>query len=237
MGKEHAMGDYYRFPSSEAFRSLRTNIQFADMDKSIKSIVITSSLPGEGKSTIALNLAATIAQGEKKVLLIDCDLRKPSIHTYSNLNYEYGLTNIIVQDMDYKYALNIIENNMNLNIITSGPIPPNPSDILGTVRMRKLLEVLRNDYDMIILDSPPVGLVTDAAVLSTLTDGVIVVCLKGKTKIDVIKKSVDALRKVNANILGIVMNMVELNESIYSKSYYNKNDEYIYKGVTGKKRR
>lgn len=210
-----------RSPIAEAFRSFRTNIQFSNIDKQIKSLVITSSIPGEGKSTIAFNLALSTAQTEKRVLLIDTDLRKPNIYSYIEIQDSVGLTNIIVQDMDYREVLHSKEDFLNLDIIISGPVPPNPSEILGSEKMKSLMDELEQEYDMIILDSPPVGLVTDAAVLSTIVDGVIMVCAASKTKREDIGKAIDSLNKVNANIIGFVINKVKNKKgSIYS-SYYN----------------
>ncbi|HYF75403.1 MAG TPA: CpsD/CapB family tyrosine-protein kinase [Candidatus Nitrosocosmicus sp.] len=214
--------DNLRSPIAEAFRSLRTNIQFSCIDKQIKSLVITSSIPGEGKSTIAFNLAVTIAQTEKKVLLIDTDLRKPTIHSYIQAEDFSGLTNIIVQGINYREVLYSNINTKNLDVIISGPIPPNPSEILGSAKMRYLVERLEQEYDMIILDSPPVGMVTDAAVLSTITDGVIVVCLTGKTKREDLGKSIDSLKKVNANLLGVVMNKAIYRKNSIYNAYYTK---------------
>lgn len=212
-----------RSPIAEAFRIFRTNIQFSNVDKQIKSLVITSSIPGEGKSTVAFNLAVSIAQTEKKVLLIDTDLRKPNIYSYIESQHFMGLTNIIAQDIDYKDVLHRRDGFLNLDIIISGPIPPNPSEILGSEKMKGLMEELEQEYDMIIMDSPPVGLVTDAAVLSTIVDGVIMVCAARKTKREDIGKSIDSLNKVNANIIGFVINKVKNKKgSIYNSYYYGK---------------
>lgn len=214
--------DNLRTPIAEAFRSFRTNIQFSNIDKPVRSIVITSSVPGEGKSTVAFNLAVSIAQTEKRVLLLDTDLRKPSIYSYIEPKHFEGLTNIIVQDVDYEDLLQTDGNLRNLDIIIAGPIPPNPSEILGSAKMRALVEELSEVYDMVILDSPPVGLVTDAAVLSTMVDGVIIVCAAGRTKREDIRKAINSLKKVNANIIGVVMNKVKHKKNLsYTAYYYN----------------
>lgn len=209
-----------RSPIAEAFRSLRTNIQFSNIENRIRSIAVTSSIPGEGKSTVAFNLAASLAQTGKKVLLIDCDLRNPSIYKKTDLQNTVGLTNIIVQCMHYRDVLQRQDSAENLDIITSGPIPPNPSELLESAKMKELMETLAQEYDMIVIDSPPISLVTDAAILSTLVGGVVLVCEAGKTKTEVLRKSIDALNKVNANILGVVMNKVKLEYKSYYKSYY-----------------
>jgi capsular exopolysaccharide synthesis family protein len=198
----------------EAYRTLRTNIQFSGIDKTLKSIVITSSIAEEGKTTIAINLAYSISQSDKKVILIDCDLRKPKIHKVLDLQNLYGLTTVLVESIDYKMFIESI-NEDKLDILTSGPIPPNPSELLGSKRMQIFLEKVKEDYDMVILDSPPAGLVTDAAILSTIVDGTILVCAAGKTEIDAIKATKAALDKVNANIIGVVMNKVPIKKSEY----------------------
>jgi len=212
--------DNIRSPIAEAFRSFRTNIQFFNVDKPIKSLVVTSSLPGEGKSTVAFNLAVSMAQTDKKVLLIDTDFRKPSLYSYMEPKGFNGLTNVIIQDTGYKDVLQTADSQKNLDIMISGPIPPNPSEILGSAKMRNLIEELEHEYDMIILDSPPVGIITDAAVLSTLVDGVIMVCAAGKTKKEDMKKSIDLLKKVRANIIGVVINKVKDRKKSDYYSYY-----------------
>jgi len=198
----------------EAFRTIRTNIQFSGIDKTLKSLVVTSSISEEGKTTISINIAYSIAQTDKRVILIDCDLRKPNIHKVFDLPNLSGLTTALAGDIDYKHFVNTNAEDK-LNVLTSGPIPPNPSELLGSKRMELLLEKVREDYDMIILDSPPVGIVTDAAVLSTIVDGTILVCGVDKTKIDEIKAAKVALHKVNANIIGVIMNKVSIKESTY----------------------
>ena len=211
-------------PTSEAYRTLRTNIQFSNIDEDIKSIVFTSSGPAEGKSTTAVNLAVTMAQVGKRVLILDADLRKPTVHKFFNKFNSSGLTTIVVEGNDYKELVQDTDIE-NLEILTTGPIPPNPSELLGSKKMKSLLSTLKDDYDMVIIDSPPVGLVTDASVLSTIADSVILVCAVGQAQINAAKNSKALLEKVNANILGVVMNKIPLNEGGYYKyhysSYYN----------------
>lgn len=214
--------DNLRTPIAEAFRSLRTNIQFSGIDKQIKSLIITSSIPGEGKSTIAFNLAISIAQTEKNVLLVDTDLRKPTIHSYIKAQDFSGVTNIIAQNVNYKEVLYSKSDLGNLDIIISGPVPPNPSEILGSEKMRNLIKELEQHYDIILFDSPPIGLFTDAAVLSTIVDGVIMVCAAGKTQREDIAKSIDSLKKVNANLLGFVFNKAKYKKNPKYNVYYTK---------------
>lgn len=215
-------------PVSEAFRTLRTNIQFSSIDKEIRTIVITSSKPGEGKSTVAANLAISISQEEKRVLLIDCDMRKPTVHKVFNIRNIHGLTNILMgnkelSDMDHKFNGEA----SNLSILPSGPIPPNPSELLGSNRMKSFLEQVKLDYDMVILDSPPIGLVTDSAILSTLVDGTILVVAAGQVEVEVAKRSRELLDKVNANIIGVVLNKIPITgRGSYKYSYYQYDTYY-----------
>ncbi|HCJ58383.1 MAG TPA: capsular biosynthesis protein [Clostridiaceae bacterium] len=206
--------------SAEAYRILRTNIQFANIDKTLKSIVITSPGQGDGKSTVIANLAVAIARNNKKVLLIDADLRKPNVHTFFQVSNTKGLTNLLSEDVEY---IRIIESTYveNLDILSSGPIPPNPSELLGSNRIKILLDELKNVYDMVLFDSPPACLVTDAAVLSTIADGVILVCAAGQTTIENAKNAKALLDKVNANIIGVV-----LNKMATKAGRYNKVDDY-----------
>lgn len=208
-------------PVSEAFRTLRTNIQFSSIDKPINSLVITSTGPGEGKSTVSINIAVAMAQAEKNVLLIDCDLRKPSLHRTFTFNHLNGLTNILVEDMEYTDVLYEAEEIKGLHVIGSGPIPPNPAELLGSNKMKNFVEKMKNIYDMVILDAPPIGLVTDSAVLSTIVDGTILVCAVGEADINATKRAKELLDKVNANILGIVLNKVPINQGGYYRYHYS----------------
>jgi capsular exopolysaccharide synthesis family protein len=229
-------------PTAEAYRTLRTNIQFSSIDKTIKSIVVTSFGPGEGKSTVTVNTAVTMAQAEKKVLLIDCDLRKPKVHTFFRIHNGEGLTNIIAGNLDYKEAIKTTEIVSGLDIITSGPIPPNPAELIGSQKMKNFLNQVKEDYDIVLVDASPVGMVTDAAILSSIVDGTIFVCAVGETDVEGAKSTKELLDKVNANILGVVLNKVPIKErggyyryQYYRYSYYN--DDSGRKGKRVKKRR
>lgn len=221
-------------PVAEAYRTLRTNIQFSCIDKKVKTIVVTSAGPGEGKSTVASNLAVSITQADKKVLFIDCDLRKPKIHTFFRMRNGEGLTNILVKDLDYKEAINKINYIENFHVLTAGPIPPNPSELLGSKKMKGFIEKVKDEYDMVILDAPPVGMVTDAAILSTIVDGTIFVCAVGEANIEATKVAKNLLDKVNANILGVVLNKVPVKGGGYYKyHYYNYYNYEYYSGDDG----
>lgn len=206
-------------PVAEAFRTLRTNIQFSSLDKELKSIVITSSGPNEGKTTIISNLAVTMAQSGSKVLLIDCDLRKSQIHNHFGLNNHKGLTNVLAQQIPLEEVLKKTAV-MGLDVLTAGPKPPNPSELLGSNTMKIFIQSVAQDYDRILLDAPPIGVVTDAAVLSSIADGTILTVAAGQVTIEAAKRSKELLEKVNTNILGVVMNKVPVEGKDYYGYYY-----------------
>jgi capsular exopolysaccharide synthesis family protein len=217
---------------SEAYRILRTNIQFSSPDKKLKSILFTSAGMDEGKTTTVINLAITMAQAGNKVLVVDCDLRKPTIHSYVKLSNEKGLTTILAQNEDFRSIIKDIKID-NLDIIPSGPIPPNPAELLGSQRMEKFLETVKGFYDYILIDTPPVGFLTDAAVLSTKIDGVILVIPSGRVTIELANRVKHSLQRVKANIIGVVLNKMPVNRSSY---YYSNYNNYYGRGETiGKK--
>lgn len=195
-------------PVAELFRSLRTNIQFKSFDKQIKTILVTSSNPTEGKSTVISNLAVVMAQSDNKVLLIDGDLRKPNVHNFFKLNVNKGLTSLLTQKGKVEDFIQKTEI-PGLDVMTSGPIPPNPSELLASIAMKKIVEELIQKYDLVLFDSPPVGHVTDAVVISTFCDASILVCAQGFTKIEDAKKAKQQLESVNTNFLGVVLNKVD----------------------------
>lgn len=201
--------------SAEAYKTLRTNIQYSSFDKEIKTILVTSTIPGEGKSTIAGNLALSFAQQDKKVLVIDCDLRKPALHKMFKLSNFKGLSDVIVGNSDLEKAMYNYRDNF--DILTSGKIPPNPSEILASNAMTMLLEKLKTMYDTIIIDSAPLQAVTDAQIISNKVDGTLLVIRAGLTKREAILQAKELLNQVNAKILGVVLNGAENNSE---KHYY-----------------
>ena len=214
-------------PISEAYRVLRTNIQYSGIDKALKTIVVTSSGPREGKTTTIINLAVTFAQMGSKVLLVDADLRKPRVHRMMEVSNSRGLTNIIALHDDYQNNLLQCEIE-NLDIITSGAIPPNPSELLNSNSMKQFVEKVREDYDIVFIDSPPICSVTDAAILSTIVDGTMLVVASGRVESDALIRAKELLNKVNANIIGAVLNMVGKSVQgnyYYYYSYYGDKDE------------
>lgn len=220
--------DNPKSPISEAYRTLRTNIQFASFDGDMKTIVITSSTPGEGKSTTAANIAYSLHETGKEVILIDCDLRKPTVHKRFKLSNQKGLTDLLRDDFDFSYIQKFEEN---LYILTSGTLPPNPAEVLSSNKMRNFLEKLKNEFDYIIIDTPPVISVTDAQILSTMADGVILVISSGEADRQAAAKAKELLLNVKAKILGVVLNKIDI-DSNKGYRYY-----YYYEGGEKRKRR
>ena len=207
--------------AAEAFRTLRTNIQFSSLDDEIKTIIVTSTQPGEGKSTVISNLAVTMAQSGKKVLLIDCDLRKPSVHKKLGISNQDGLTTLLAKQKKLEEVIQTTDVN-NFFVLTSGPIPPNPAELLGSKKMKNFINELQGYFDAVLLDAPPVLAVTDAQILSTLCDGVIIVVEYGQAEKHAVVRAKEAIDKVGGKILGVVINKVPSN----SKSYYYYNYDY-----------
>ncbi len=193
-------------PISEAYRTLRTNIQFSSIDKKVKTIVVTSANMSEGKSTTITNLAETFAQAGNRVIVVDADLRRPRVHQLFNLENQQGLTNVLAGQIELKQA--IASACSDVHVMTSGPVPPNPSELLGSEKMKELVRILSEHYDIVLFDTPPVNAVTDAAILSTVVDGVILAVASGKTDIEGGKRAMKSLQAVNANLLGAVMTMI-----------------------------
>ncbi|UTH00855.1 CpsD/CapB family tyrosine-protein kinase [Macrococcoides canis] len=208
---------------SEQYRMIRSNIMFSGIDNEIKKIVITSAAPSAGKSTTAANIAVAYAQAGKRVLLIDGDLRKPTVqYTFETKNV-FGLSNLITDQIKLEQAIQntIVEN---LSIMTSGPIPPNPSELLASLRFKELIESLEQYFDFIIIDTPPVLAVTDAVIMSTIVDGTILVTNVETNNKHHLMKAKDGLLKSDANILGVVLNNVEKSgkDDYYYYEYYGK---------------
>jgi capsular exopolysaccharide synthesis family protein len=219
--------DNPKSPVSEAYRVLRTNILFSSFDKPIKTILVTSAGPGEGKSTTIANLAVTFAQQGSKVLLIDADLRKPRLHRLFGMDNSNGLTNLLSAHSDYRDYVRTSRIN-NLEVLFCGAIPPNPSELLMSNVMKQFIEQVKNDYDIILLDAPPAISVTDAAVISTYIDGTILVAASGEVERETLLRAKEVLNKVNANILGVVLNKINTKTS----GRYHYYDYYYYYGDT-----
>jgi capsular exopolysaccharide synthesis family protein len=205
-------------PISEAYRTLRTNLQFSQVDGPLKTILVTSSGPKEGKSTTVANLAITQAQMGARVALIDTDLRRPVIHSIFGMEKEDGLTNYIMGKLDYQAILKktIIEN---LTIVPSGVLPPNPSELLGSVKMGEFIKEIKQNFDIVLFDSPPVIAVTDAAILSTRIDGTLLVVSAGQTDREAVLRAKTLLENVKCQLVGTILNNVDI-EGTYGSSYY-----------------
>ncbi|MFL0268822.1 CpsD/CapB family tyrosine-protein kinase [Candidatus Clostridium radicumherbarum] len=207
--------------AAEAFRTLRTNIQFSSLDEELKTLVITSTQPGEGKSTVISNLGITMAQSGKKVLLIDCDLRKPTIHKKLGISNQDGLTTLLAKEKSFLEAIRTT-NIHNFFVLTSGPIPPNPAELLGSKKMRALIEELKGQFDVILFDAPPVLAVTDAQILATYCDGVVFVASFRQAEKQALVTAKELISKVGGKLIGVVINKIPNN----SRSYYYYNYEY-----------
>jgi capsular exopolysaccharide synthesis family protein len=204
-----------RSPISEAYRTLRTNLGFSSLDRPLKTMVVTSPGPEAGKSTTLANLAVTLAQAEKKVVLVDCDLRRPSQHQLFGLTNEVGLTTMVMDDeamSDPPLRETAVPG---LWLLPSGPLPPNPSELLGSRRMEEIIDVLSQRADIVLFDAPPIIAVTDAAVLSSKVDGVLLVINAGGTKRDHAQSAKALLEKVNAHLVGAVLNNVKIDTSLH----------------------
>ena len=208
-------------PVAEQYRTIRTNIQFSNVDQDIKTIVITSSGAEEGKSTTASNLATVYAQQGLKVLLIDADLRKPTGHYTFRLENHIGLTNVLTRQSTLAQAVQESEI-PHLSVLTSGPIPPNPSELLASAQMAELLKEMKKQFDMIIFDTPPILAVADAQILANQVDGTILVVSSGKTEKDAALKSKELLSNAQGKLLGVVLNNRKVEEGNYYY-YYGSN--------------
>jgi len=214
-------------PISEAYRVMRTNLQFSSPDQPLRSLVITSPGPMEGKSTTVANLGVVMAQAGKAVVLVDSDLRRPLLHKVFQMPNMEGLTSILIQDeptLDGQLQETGIEN---LRVLTSGPLPPKPSELLGSQKMHQLIEQLEQEADMVIFDTPPSLSVTDAAVLATQVDGVLLITEEGRTRRALAQKAVDNLQQVGTNLLGVILN----------RSRAERGSHYYYYGEGKQQRR
>ncbi|MED4254038.1 CpsD/CapB family tyrosine-protein kinase [Priestia megaterium] len=208
-------------PVAEQYRTIRTNIQFSNVDQEIKAVVVTSSGTEEGKSTTASNLATVYAQQGLKVLLIDADLRKPTGHYTFRLENHIGLTNVLTRQSTLAQAIQESEI-PHLSVLTSGPIPPNPSELLASAQMTELLKEMKEQFDMIIFDTPPILAVADAQILANQVDGTILVVSSGKTEKDAALKSKELLSNAQGKLLGVVLNNRKVEEGNYYY-YYGSN--------------
>jgi non-specific protein-tyrosine kinase len=199
-----------RSPISEAYRTLRTNLDFASLDQALKTLVVTSAGVGEGKSTTLANLAVVSAQAGRKVVLVDADLRRPTLHQIFGLSNEAGLTTAMMDETSRTSPPLLGSGVEGLSVLTSGPLPPNPAELMGSRRMEEVIAALAEDADQIFFDTPPVVAVTDAAVLATKVDGVLLVVSAGKTRREYARTAVQRLQQINARLVGTVLTNVQM---------------------------
>lgn len=204
-------------PVSEQYRTIRTNILFSAVDEDLRTLMITSTAPGEGKSTTAANIAVVFAQQGKKVLLVDADLRKPTIHYTFNTMNVYGLTSVLTKQFTLEEAIEDggVEN---LYVLTSGPIPPNPAEMLSSKTFEKFLENVKEQFDLIIFDTPPILAVTDGQIIANKCDGTILVVSAGKTEKAAAQRAKELLVKAKGKLLGAILNNKKQDHTYY---YYH----------------
>lgn len=220
-----------RSPISEAFRSLRTNIQYSNVDNPIRTLLVTSPSPSEGKTQISTNLAVVFAQGDRKVTLIDADLRRPTVHRRMKVSNIYGLSHLFMQTNIQLSGVVQKTRIDRLSVISAGDLPPNPAELLGSMKMTTILDKVRELSDIVILDAPPILPVADATILTKHADGVLLVIRPGQTKIAAARQSVETLRRLNAHLIGVVINGINQKSSRYSY-YYKNSDYYNYESDT-----
>ena len=213
-----------KLEAQNAAKTLLANIRFASVDNPISSLVVTSSIPNEGKSTVSVNLAEAIATSGKSVLLVECDFRNRSLADMLNVRAPGGIYAVLSEEMSLDQAVSSTSVS-NMYLLDVEPHIPNPADVLSSKRFRRMVDALEERYDYVIYDTPPVGTFVDAAILSTLADGTVLVVRENFTKRDAILEAHDQLRKAGANVIGVVMNYCETTANEYYYAYYTQNGE------------
>jgi capsular exopolysaccharide synthesis family protein len=208
-------------PISEQYRNIRTNIQFSAVDTDIRSLMITSANPGEGKTTTTANLAVVFAQQGKKVLLVDVDLRKPALHEMFRTDNTLGITSVLSKQGTLEKCIRKTEE-ANLHFLPCGAIPPNPAELLGSALMKEFIEEVQSQYDLVIFDTPPVLVVTDAQVMANQCDGIVLVVRSGKTEKEQALKAKALLQNTKGKLLGAVLNDKKQKDNEYYYYYGNK---------------
>ncbi len=221
--REPVSGYGSRSPAAEAYRAIRTSVQFATMDRLGQVLLVTSPNAGDGKSTTAANLAVTMASAGKRVVLVDGDLRKPSLHQIFNLENRVGLTSALLSGNGARSCIQPSGFD-SLSVLTSGPLPPNPSELLSSSRMRDLMEAMRREADAVIMDSPPALVVTDATLLAALADGTVLVAEAGRTRSAALRQAVDGLSRATDRLLGVVLNKAGRRAAPGYRHYYHADD-------------
>ena len=208
--------------TAEAYRSLRTNIQFAGLDQAYRKLLFTSATPGEGKTTTVANLGVAMAESGRRICMIDADLRHPTLHHYFGVSNTNGLTVALTEAKSMKQGV-VPTMIPNLHLVPSGPPPPNPSQLLGSKRMRHFVELLGGEFDTLLFDSPPVISMSDTLTLATLSDGVILILKTGTVPRDLARRATEQIEAVNAKVIGVLLNQVDPRRDGY---YYRYFDQY-----------
>ncbi len=203
-----------RAAAAEAYRTLRTNIQFSSIERKLHTILVTSSVPDEDKSIALANLAVTFAQAEQRVIVLDCDLRRPSLHSLFGVSNDRGLSQAMSQNSDLALLKTEVDG---LQIVPAGATPPSPADLLSSKRFDSVLRDLKQQADIVLIDAPPVLAASDAALLATKVDGVVLVTRAGKTRRDSAREAVALLQRVNAHVVGVVLTNAKLERERYAR--------------------
>ena len=220
-GKDLIVHSDPKSPISEGLRTIRTNLQFSNIDKKMKKIMITSSMPGEGKSFTSANLATAFAQDGSKVIIVDCDMRKGRLHKIFEISNAKGLSNLLIDDIEKNYKKYIKKTDIeNLSIIPSGIIPPNPSELLNSEANKKLISILEKNYDYVIFDCVPINGLPDSLIMANLVNKAIIVCAANITPTELLQKTKTSLENVDADIAGIVINKTKGSYNKYYGHYY-----------------
>jgi capsular exopolysaccharide synthesis family protein len=210
---------------SEAYRHLRTSVLLSTAGGAPKSLLISSSLPAEGKTTTAVNTAISLAQTGVSVVVVDADMRRPRLHKIFEKNNEQGLSTILSRKMKENEILNLVQQHpgTDLYILPSGPIPPNPAELIGSEEMRRLINILTNHFSHVVVDSPPIASFTDSVLISAMVDGTLLVVQAGKTSMSVVKRTKQILQDVGSRIFGVVLNNMnfQTSEYYYYQRYYS----------------
>lgn len=225
-----------RSPASEAYRTLRTSVQFLGLDSPIRLIQITSPSAEEGKSTTLTNLAVALARTGRKVLVVCCDLRRPRLHTFFDLSNDVGFTSVVVGDVPLTAAIQAIPGEPGLSLLASGPLPPNPSELLASTRAVELLKAAAAHYDYVLVDCPPLLPVTDAAIIAGISDATILVTSARKTTRKEVQRGLELLRQVEGPVVGVVLNGVVAEDTYgYGEGAYKYRYRYRYRADDGQK--
>jgi capsular exopolysaccharide synthesis family protein len=215
-----------RSPLAEAYRHLRTSVLLSTAGGAPKSLLVTSSLPGEGKTTTAVNTAISLVQTGASVVIIDADMRRPRLQTIFEMHEQEGLSSILSSDTTEAEMLELVKTDeaTGLNVLTSGPIPPNPAELVGSDQMRRLMTALQSRYNYVVVDSPPISSFTDGVLIATMVDGVLLVVHGGKSSRHIVRRSKQLLSDVGSKVFGVVLNNVNLqsHDYYYYQSYYGR---------------